>query len=233
VSQVKLESRSGTALVTFDRPPLNAFDLGFMDELHAALQQLAREPPSAGLVLSGAGPAFSAGVDFKLVPRYGPQDARAMLERVNSCVTLLYGLPTCTVAAVNGHAIGGGLIMALACDARLAADASMRLALTEITAGIPYPACPMEVLRGELEPSGRRRLVLSGEAVSAAQALELGLVDELVPPGELLDRAVELARSQAGAASYALVKQQLKGEALARMTAIVRERNDPLLTQRA
>jgi len=221
--------RASTALLTFDRPPLNAFNLDFMRQLRDALEALANEPPSAGLVLTGAGRAFSAGVDFKEVPRYGPDEAAAMVEGVNACVTLLYGLPTCTVAAVNGHAIGGGLVMALACDARLAADTEMRLALTEVTAGIPYPACPMEVVRGELEPGARRRLVLTGDAVSAGEARDLGLVDDLVPQPQLIERALETARSRAAAASYRLVKQQLKGEALGRMTAIVRERSDPLL----
>jgi enoyl-CoA hydratase len=152
-----------------------------------------------------------------------------MIGHINATITALYGLPTATVAAVNGHAIGGAFVVVLACDARLAADTDAKLGLTEVTAGIPYPACPMEVVKAEIEPSYRRHLVLTGEIFGPHVARARGLIDELVAPEELIQRAVVLARSRAAALSYGRVKQQLRGDTLARMREIIAARSDPML----
>ena len=88
-----------------------------------------------------------------------------MVAHINAALTILYGLPTATVAAVNGHAIGGAFVAVLACDTRVAADTAAELCLTEVTAGIPYPACPMEIVKAEIEPTCRRHLVPTGETI--------------------------------------------------------------------
>ena len=218
-----------TAVVSFARPPVNAFNLSLIEELHARLDELAVHVPRGGLVLSGEGDAFSAGIDFKEVPGYRDDQRASVITHINAAVTVLYGLPTATVAAVNGHAIGGAFVMMLACDARLAADKPCKLGLTEVTAGIPYPACPMEVVRAEIEPGYRRHLVLSGELIDPHEARARGLVDDVVVGDELLARAVQLARARAAAPAYAVVKEQLKRHALARMREVIATRWDPLL----
>jgi enoyl-CoA hydratase len=229
---VRVAWEEDTAIVSFARPPVNAFNLALMEEFQAVLEELSLDARRGGLVLSGDGEAFSAGADVKEVPRYSRDQGTRMITGINAAVTLLYALPTATVAAVNGHAIGGGLVMVLACDARLAADAPSKLALTEVTAGVPYPACPMEVLRAEIEPAYRRHLVLSGEAVDPHAARARGLLDEVVAPAQLLERAVALARERAAAASYSVVKEQLKRDAVARMREIVASGHDPLFDRR-
>jgi enoyl-CoA hydratase len=228
---VRVEQHDQTAVVVFARPPVHAFNLAFIAELHERLDGLAEDLPSGGLVLTGEGDVFSAGVDFKEVPAYPDRDKVAMLEHINAVVALLYGLPTATVAAVNGHAIGGAMVMMLACDARVMADTPAKLGLTEVTAGIPYPACPMEVVNAEIEPGYRRHLVLSGELIGAEAARAHGLVDEVVSSEDLLGRAIELARTRAAARSYAEVKQQLKARPLAAMRAAVAGAADPMLEQ--
>jgi enoyl-CoA hydratase len=230
---IEVDWREETAVVAFARPPVNAFNLALLEEFQAQLDELSSKPPAGGFVLTGAGEVFSAGVDFKEVPRYTDEERRRAIMHINSTVMLLYGLPTATVAAVNGHAIGGAFVMMLACDARLAADAPSKLGLTEVTAGIPYPACPIEVVRAEVEPAYRRHLVLSGDLISPHATEARGLVDDVVAPGELLDRAVELARTRAAGASYAVVKEQLKRPALSRMRDVVASGRDPLLDGQA
>src|SRR5437870_2072663 len=101
--------------------------------------------------------------------------------------------------------------------------------LADVTAGIPYPACPMEVVRAEIEPGYRRHLVLSGELIDPHEARARGLVDDVVVGDELLARAVQLARARAAAPAYAVVKEQLKRHALARMREVIATRWDPLL----
>lgn len=226
---IRVEQRQETAVIVFARPPANAFNLDFAEEFHARLDVLAANVPTGGLVLIGEGRMFSGGVDFKAVPAYTDDQRARMITHINAAMTALYGLPTATVAAVNGHAIGGALVLMLACDVRLAADTDARLGLTEVTAGIPYPACPMEVVKAEIEPSYRRHLVLTGEIITPRVAHARALIDEIVPPDNLLERAVELARTRAAALSYGRVKQQLRGDVLARMRAIVTSRSDPML----
>src|SRR5512143_996054 len=194
---IRIEQRHDTAVVFFARPPANAFNLDLTEELHARLDELAARVPAGGVVVTGDGRTFSGGVDFKAVPTYTAEQSARMIGHINACITTLYGLPTATVAAVNGHAIGGAFVVMLACDARLAADTDAKLGLTEVTAGIPYPACPMEVVQAEIEPSYRRHLVLTGEVISPRAAHARGLIDELVVPQDLLERAVDVARTRA------------------------------------
>lgn len=229
MSFVHLERDRDTALLSFARPPLNALNLELIEELQLGLSELADDLPRAGLVLTGDGDAFSAGVDFKEVPRYSRAERMRMVLGINAVVTSLYTLPVATVAAVNGHAIGGGLVMALACDFRLAAERRCSLGLTEVTAGLPYPACAMELLHAEIEPAWRRRLVLSGDRFEPGIAHARGLIDALVAPAKLREQAVELARQRAAAASYALVKEQLKRGPAERMRQKVASGWDPLL----
>lgn len=226
---VNVTREGDTAIVAFSRPPLNAFNLELVEELHERVEELAIEPPRGGLVLTGDGAAFSAGVDFKETPYYSDDQRARLVRMINAGVTLLYGFPTATVAAVNGHAIGGAFVMVLACDTRLAADTQAKLGLTEVTAGIPYPAAPIAVVEAEIEPSYRRNLVLSGELIDPATALAHALVDEVVAPRQLIARAVELARMRSSASAYAVVKEQLKGAALSRMREVVASGHDPLL----
>jgi len=228
---IRIERADDAAVVCFHRPPVNAFNLPLVEELRERLEELAADLPAAGLVVTGDGGALSGGVDFKEVPRYTAEERARMIGQINAAITLLYGLPTATVAAVNGSAIGGAFVVMLACDTRIAAEGEMQLALTEVTAGIPYPACPMEVVKAEIEPSYRRHLVLTGEAIKPNTAHARGLVDEIVAPENLLPRALELARLRAAAPSYARVKEQLRGEALARMRAIIATARDPMLEQ--
>ena len=228
---IRIEQRQDTTVIFFARPPANAFNLEFTEELHAQLDEIAARVPAGGVVVTGDGRTFSGGVDFKAVPGYTPDQRARMIGHINACITTLYGLPTATVAAVNGHAIGGAFVVMLGCDARLAADTDAKLGLTEVTAGIPYPACPMEVVKAELEPSYRRHLVLTGEIISPRVAHARGLIDELVAPHDLLQRSVEVARRRAAARSYGRVKQQLRRDTLARMGEIIAGSCDPMLEQ--
>lgn len=226
---IRIERRKDTAVVVFARPPANAFNLPFVEEFCMRLDELATHVPAGGVVVTGEGPAFSGGVDFKEVPGYTTEQKGRMVSHINRAITMLYGLPTATVAAVSGHAIGGAFVVMLACDTRIAADTDAKLGLTEVTAGIPYPACSMEVVKAEIEPTYRRHLVLTGLTISPSTAQARGLIDELVAPRELLQRAVALARTRAAAASYGPVKDQLKWETLSRMREIIETSSDPML----
>ena len=211
---VTVEDRDGVALVKIDRPPANAMDLELLEEGASVLEELSADPPPA-VVLTGSDGFFSAGVDLKLAPTLDAQGQRSMVALINRAFAGWYAFPRPVVCAVNGHAIAGGLILALCADHRIGTEAG-KLGLTELRAGVPYPAVAMAVVRAELSAAAARRLVLGSELIGMAEALELALLDELAPEDELVERALARAREMAGAPAetYATVKRQLRGDVL-------------------
>jgi len=139
-----------------------------------------------------------------------------------------YALERPVVCAVTGHAIAGGLILALCGDWRVGATEG-RLGLTELRAGIPYPAAAMAAVRAELSPRVARRLVMRAELFDPPAALEMGLLDELAEPAEVVPRALFVAEELAALprAAYATVKHQLRGETIAAMQQVLAG-DDPL-----
>src|SRR5215212_10616578 len=148
-----------------DRPPANAMDVTLLGELTAAIDDVAADPPAA-LVLAGRPGFFSAGADLKAVPSYGPAEQRAAVEGINAMALGVYALPCPVVGAITGHAIAGGLVLALCTDVRIA-SAEGRYGLTEVKVGVPYPQAAMGVVRAELPPPAARLFALGNELVDA------------------------------------------------------------------
>lgn len=216
-SWIATEEEEGIAVVTMQRPPANAIDIGLLEQLARALAEIEQRADVAALVLTGAGKAFSAGLDLKLVPTYDRARQDQLLRVLNQALHKLYSLPIPTVAAVNGHAIAGGLVLALACDMRIAVDSGALFGLTEVRAGVPFPVAAMAVVKAELSPGTARELVLGGRNCDPARALTLGIVDELQPGERARARSIALARELAAAPrqSYVRIKRQLRETALA------------------
>jgi enoyl-CoA hydratase len=225
---VEIADHDGVRVLSLARPPVNAIDLALIGALDEVLADAVASRACRALVVTGRATVFSAGIDTKAVPAYDAHTRAEMLRTINRTIHALYGCPKPTVAAINGHALGGGLVVALACDARIVATGAHRLGLTEVTAGIPFPAVPMVVVTSELGPNAARRLVLSGATFEATASLAT-FVDETCPGDQLLAVAIARATALAAAPGYAAVKAQLRGEALARMQRIVDEDDDPML----
>jgi enoyl-CoA hydratase len=225
---LKVEERGEVAVVQIDRPPANALHLELLEEGHRAREELASSGPGA-VVITGRDGFFSAGVDLKLAPTLDADGQRAMVEGINRLFAGWYAFPRPVVCAVNGHAIAGGLILALCGDHRVGATEG-KYGLTELKAGIPYPAVAMAAVRAELTPAVARRLVLGSQLVNGQRAFELGLFDELAVPDRVLDHSLEVAEKLADmpASAYELVKRQLRGETIEAMERIVSGRDDPL-----
>ena len=213
-------------MVTLDRPPVNALETSFGRELTTVLEREARD--ARAIVLTGAGRAFSAGVDTKAAATLDRAGQRAGVEAINRLATLLFGLEVPVVAAINGHALGGGLVLPLACDVVIATRAECKLGLTEVVAGVPFPAAPLAVCRYRLSPPVFNNLCLTGRMFDPTEALELGVVDELAEPERLVSRACEVAAKLAAYPAYARVKDQVRAAARADMEQAVAR--DPLLS---
>jgi enoyl-CoA hydratase len=228
MAHVAIERRDGIALVRIDRPPANALDPDLVAELTAAGEELAGADPDA-VVLAGSEKFFSAGLDLNVVPSLERDAQLNMIMGINRLVAAWYSVPRPVVCAVTGHAVAGGLIVALCADYRVGSTAG-KLGLTEARVGVPFPAGAMMAVRAELEPRAARLLTLRAELVEAPAAFELGLLDELAEPGDVLERALVAARELAALPreAYATVKRQLRGDTLAALRGLLDSGTDPL-----
>ena len=227
---VSVEHDGEIALVRIDRPPANAMDLALLSEGTAVLERLRESEPGA-VVLTGRPGYFSAGVDLKFAPTLDAERQREMVMGINRVFAGWYSFPRPVVCAVNGHAIAGGLILALCGDYRVGPTDEGKFGLTELRVGIGYPAVAMAVVKAELTPAAARLLALRAHLVGAAEARELGLFDEAAATDQVLPRALEVAGELAALprATYEQVKRDVRGATIAEANRIVEEGADPLL----
>jgi enoyl-CoA hydratase len=221
------EHEEGVLVLTVDRPPANAMDLSLLRELVDAIARAAGEAPRA-LVLAGRPGCFSAGADLKAVPTYGPPEQREMVALINAMALGGYELQFPVVGAITGHAIAGGMVLALCADIRVA-SAVGRYGLTEVQVGVPYPQAALGVVRAELSPQAARLLALGSELTDARECERLGVFDEVLDAEDVLSRSLHLAERLAKLPPevYARTKRDLREPALAQMRAAVED--DPLL----
>ena len=224
---ISVKSHGPVTVVTIDRPPANAMSPEVLDEGTAVVERLRRDPPGA-VVLAGTPGVFSAGLDLKLAPTLDADGQRAMVAGVNRIFTAWYGAPFPTVAAVTGHAIAGGLILALCCDYRVVGHGG-KFGLTEVRVGIPYPAAALAVVRAELSAPAARRLALQADLVDAGTALADGVFDEQADDELVVTRALERAEELAALPTRAYVhtKLTMRAETIAALDAIAAN-GDPL-----
>lgn len=191
---VLYELRGNAALVTINRPEtLNALDLPTLDALEAAARRAAADPQAKAIVFTGAGRAFVAGGDIAdLESRQGLAHYLEFGERIHTVFRLIEALDKPTIAAVNGWALGGGTELLLCTDLRIAAR-SAKLGLPEITLGLFPGAGGSQRLMRQVSPCKARELMFLGERISAEEAERLGLVNQVVEDGDVLDAALAMA----------------------------------------
>jgi len=153
-----------------------------------------------------------------------------MVASINEMALSVYELSCPVVGAITGHAIAGGLVLALCTDVRVASSAG-RYGLTEVKVGVPYPQAAIGVVNAELAPHAARVLALGNELLDAAECLRLGIFDEVLEPDAVFPRALELAAGMAAFPPevYARTKRDLRGATAARLRAAAAE--DPLLAR--
>jgi enoyl-CoA hydratase len=188
---VLFEDRGAVRVLTMNRPEArNALSTGLISAVYAALIDADRDMSVRAVVLTGADPAFCAGLDLKQAQR----DGSAYFERLHAenCITKVAQLSTPVLGAINGAAITGGMEMALGCDFLVASDRAV-FADTHARVGILPGAGMTARLPGVVGTGMARRLSMTSEVIDAARAEKMGLVTEVVAHTQLLDRTVELA----------------------------------------
>ncbi len=185
---IRVERRGGVARCTLDRPPLNLFEPGLIAALRATFETLTAAPTVRLAVLTGAGRAFTGGMNVRLLRDLDPAGATALITSLHEAIAAVHTAPFPVVAAVNGHALGAGFELALACDLRIAA-AEATFGLPEVRVGVPsvIQAARLPPLVG---PGRAAELLLTGATIGAEQALAWGLVNRVVERAAL-DAAVD------------------------------------------
>jgi len=195
---VEVDAQDGVAWLRLNRPEaLNALNRPLTSALEDALERVAGMDEVRVLVVAGRGRAFCAGNDIKEMQTIAPDEAEALARRHAAIVQRFSSLPQVTIAAVDGYALGGGLMLAIAQDLRVASDRA-RFGLPEVTLGFP-PAYGIARLLDVVAGGHARDLLLTGRTIHATEALRIGLVNRVVAPPTLeasvTSLAAEIARS--------------------------------------
>ncbi len=208
---IELEQRGAVTILRMARGKGNALNLDFMAAMDDALDQIERGQARAAII-TGQGSTFGAGVDLPELLAGGPDYVRRFLPAMVKPFERLATFPKPLVAAVNGHAIAGGAIIMLACDQRLLARGTARIGLSEVQVGVTFPAWALEIVRFATPAEHFQTIICTGRTWQPDDALARGLVDELVEPERLLDRAVEVANELAAIppATYAATKREVR-----------------------
>jgi enoyl-CoA hydratase/carnithine racemase len=201
----------GIATVVLDRGPVNALNPSVIEELSDAFSTLAADASARAVVLTSRGKFFSFGFDipeFLSCPR---EPFTSFLTRFTTLYRDVFTYPKPVIAALNGHTIAGGCMIALACDRAIMAEGRAKIALNEIAFGSSVFAGSTEMLRFR---TGRRasEVLYSGGMYSPVEAQEVGLIDEVVAPDDLIDRARVIAGELASRrpAAFASIKSLLR-----------------------
>ena len=201
---VTAEVRDRVGWITLDRPPANSYDAGFLEELDQAIGQVAEAEVAVAVVRSASEKFFSAGADVKAFLERSADDNMVMCRRAHQVLDRFAAEAPLFVAAIAGHALGGGYEIALACDIRVAAEGSYRIGLPEVTLGL-LPGTGGTQRLPRLIGRGRAlELMTTGRTVTPDEAERLGMVDRLVPAGELEQAVADLAAGLAVGAPLAV-----------------------------
>ncbi|WP_433472432.1 enoyl-CoA hydratase/isomerase family protein [Spirillospora sp. CA-142024] len=221
---IEVDVVDGVGVVRLAHGKVNALDLEVCRAIGQTMRDLDdREGPVRAVVVTGAGRAFSAGVDLKRVADGGAPYVAEFLPALSEAFRSVFDLGKPVVAAVNGHAIAGGCVLAAACDRRIMAAGSGTIGVPELRVGVPFPASALEIMRFALGPVAARSVIFDGANHGPEAALALGLVDELSEPDALLDRALAVAGRMAAdipADTFRHTKAQVRQEANERLDRI-------------
>lgn len=211
----------GVRIITLDRPPANAIDDTLLEALDHTLGDAETDVAVRALVVTGNGPFFCAGFDLR-APQRGDAESARVVQLYRSAHRRLLAMPKPTVALINGHAVAGGLVIALGCDVRIGVSEPATIGLNEVAIGASFPTAAIEIVRARLSAAAASELTLQAELRPLADGLALGIVERLLPRAGALDEAIATA-ARLGAYPrevFAHTKRSLVADALARIDAV-------------
>lgn len=217
---IEVKMMGDVAVLMLQHGKVNALDLEFCEAI-AARFTLLRKLEAKAVVLTGQGKAFSAGVDLKRLSEEGEPYIRRFLPALHKLYESVFFHPKPVVAAVNGHAIAGGAVLACCADRRIMGRGSGRIGVTELLVGVPFPALAFEIVRFAVPSRYLAEFTLGAATYESDIALERGWIDELADPAELVTNAIGAARDLAKLSppAFAQTKMQIRQTVSERLAA--------------
>jgi enoyl-CoA hydratase len=208
---IDIETKTGIAVLTLRHGKANALDIELCEALAARFTEL-RGSDAKAVVLTGQGKIFSAGVDLIRLSEGGAAYVRKFLPALHNLYDAVFFHPKPVVAAINGHAIAGGCVLACCADRRIMANDGGRIGVTELLVGVPFPALAFEIMRHATPPYFFSETILSGATFAAEVAAHRGWVNEAVEPALVMERAMAAAQSLAALSppAFAQTKMQIR-----------------------
>lgn len=208
---IDIKVNDGIAVLTMCHGKANALDIEFCEALAARFSEL-RNSDARAVVLTGQGKIFSAGVNLKRLSEGGADYIRQFLPTLHRLYDAVFFHPKPVIAAINGHAIAGGAVLACCTDRRIMARDSGRIGVTEILVGVPFPALAFEIVRCAVPPRYFPEFTLTGATYATDAALQRGWIDEVADPDELLEDALAIAQELAmlSPPAFAQTKSQIR-----------------------
>lgn len=205
---IERKDADGIRVLKLAHGKVSAIDIELGEALIAEMKD-ALDPAVKAVIVTGSGSSFSAGVDLFRLIKEGPDYGRRFLPVLDDFLRAVLTFPRPVIAAINGHAIAGGCILAAACDHRIMTEGNGRIGIPELAVGVPFPALPLQIMSARVADGPLRDLVFSGRTVQIDEAKTMGLIDEKCPSGMLLDRATEVAQKLLSipAGSFAMTKE--------------------------
>lgn len=200
---VRLEVDGPVGTIRLDRPPMNALSRQMQEEIRAAAAEAAQRGDIRAVIVYGGEKVFAAGADVKEMAAMSAADMAAQATALSSAFSAVAAIPKPTVAALTGFALGGGYELALCCDRRIAGD-NVKVGQPEMLLGIIPGAGGTQRLTRLVGPARAKDLIFTGRFVEAAEALRIGLVDEVVAPDDVYSVARRWAEQFAEGPARAL-----------------------------
>lgn len=220
---IRVDKRGPVAVLSMEHGKVNALDALLLERLSEEIDTIARSPARA-LVVTGGGGSFSAGVDLWRVLEGGPPYLESFVPLLSDTLSRIFSFPKPVVAALNGHAIAGGCVIACACDYRIMSDGAGKIGVPELRVGVPFPPLALEIIRSVVPARSVSRLIYLGALCGPGDALGMGLIDEVVPSENLVPHACDVAERLAAIPSetFRVTKEQLRRPFLDRAAALDR-----------
>ncbi|MFI4960269.1 MAG: enoyl-CoA hydratase/isomerase family protein [Hyphomicrobiales bacterium] len=215
---IDIKTQADIAVLTLTHGKANALDIELCEALTARFQEL-RNSDAKAVVVTGQGKIFSAGVDLIRLSEGGAAYVRKFLPALHKLYDTVFYHPKPVVAAINGHAIAGGCVLACCADRRIMTREGGRIGVTEMLVGVPFPALAFEIVRFAVPPRYLSEFTLSGATYETDTALQRGWIDEVAEPGELIEDAIAVAQELAllSPAAFAQTKMQIRQAVTERM----------------
>lgn len=219
MNHLELDHAGGVAVVEMGRGKVNAIEQTMVMELRSLLDRLRDDAETHSLVLTGRGKFFSFGFDVPHLYDLSKEEFAVFLTAFTDLYTALYMFPKPVVAAVNGHAIAGGCMLAIACDRRVMVEGKAKIALNEVTFGSLVFAGSVEILRRLAGQTNAEEILMTGKLYTPQEALDLGLVDKVAVADELIPQAIDEARrlGEGDPKAFAGIKRLLRDPVIEEM----------------